>query len=95
MAADGLDGFSERVAVETKRDDAADAERGVIACVLCDVGGDAAAFARADAIIREGDFVDPRRAAMWAAMRAILDRFDIIDRASVAEQLSALSLIHI
>ena len=89
MAADGLDGFSERVAVEAKRDDVADAERGTIACVLCDVGGVGAAFARADAIIREGDFADPRRAAMWAAMRAIVDRFDIIDRASVAEQLSA------
>ena len=67
-ALDDLDGIGERVAVEVTRDAVINAECALLACVLCDEDGRHRALDRAAARVSEGDFADPKRAAVWRAI---------------------------
>lgn len=88
--ADGLDGFSDGTLVAAPRpDEAPDAERAAIACVLCDVGGTHRAIDRMGLALAPDDFADPRRAAIWRAMLAVQARGEYVDAAAVVEVLTA------
>lgn len=87
--ADGMDGLGVAVEVKTRTDDAIDAERALLACVLCDEDGRHCALDRAAVVVAADDFADPRRAQTWRAMLAVKERGEFVDAAAVAEELSA------
>lgn len=88
--ADGTDRSSPRLrdVEDTVRWDR-EAERAVLASVLLDDEGARAVLARVRAIVRPGDFYDPRHAVVFEVMCALEDRRTRIDILTTADELRA------
>lgn len=84
---DGLDGFSEPAA-KAPQVSALDAERGVIASVLCDDGRKHRAAERSTALVAPSDFANERHVEIWTAIVDVLARGDAPDTAAVADALT-------
>lgn len=86
--ADGFDAFSEEVEAP-KVSTVANAERAVIACVLCDDQRTYRAVERAAAMLSPGDFSNDHNGTVWAAILAVNGRGEVVDVPSIAEELAS------
>lgn len=84
----GVSGFAE--VTEGAAEAALEAERAVIACVLCDVNGSQCAYDRAAATLRAESFGNRFAVAVWSAMAHVRERGYVPDSALVAERLAEL-----
>jgi replicative DNA helicase len=84
----GVAGFAE--VTEGAAEAALEAERAVIACVLCDVNGSECAYDRAAVTLRAESFGNRFAVSVWSAMAHVRERGYAPDSAMVAERLAEL-----